>query len=173
MSQDALIQELGAERPAPIPDGHQKETQWLPIYNRRTPYNEDEIVHLINEIVRNYIRLSSIPPESVIWPPEGGHKLNTTLLDEMHVSPAARSLIARLPSPSGVDLALYGECRLWHITDEEALRDSRKRLMSYEELETATEREKLVLPQDVQLTWGLSDAAIVFLDTEESMCASS
>ncbi|PQE10572.1 hypothetical protein CJF31_00009317 [Rutstroemia sp. NJR-2017a BVV2] len=171
MSQDAVIWEVGKERHervARIPDGYQKETEWLPIYYRRTPYNEDEIVHLINEIVRNYIRLSSITPESVIWPPEGGHRLNVSLLDEMHVSPAARSLISRLPSPSGVDLALYGESRMWDVTDEEGLRESRKRLMGYDEQETATGSERLVLPQDVQLTWGPPQSAIVFLDTEEN-----
>jgi hypothetical protein len=55
---------------------------------------------------------------------------------------------------------------MWDVTNEEELRESRKRLMDYDEQPTATGSERLVLPQDVQLTWGPPQSAIVFLDTE-------
>lgn len=81
---------LGSVR---IPDGCAPQTEWLPIYHRRTPYNEDEVVHLIHEIVRHYVRLCALDENKVIWPPEGGHALDETLCDELNVSQAARSLI--------------------------------------------------------------------------------
>ncbi|KAJ8060075.1 hypothetical protein OCU04_011685 [Sclerotinia nivalis] len=50
----------------PIPDGYDPETTWLPLYNRRTPYNEDEIVKLMNEIARNVVKLAGVPETDVL-----------------------------------------------------------------------------------------------------------
>ncbi|KAF7936014.1 uncharacterized protein EAE98_002233 [Botrytis deweyae] len=109
---------LPAEIPR-IPDHDDPSTEWLPIYNTRTPYDEAEIVHLIHEIVRNFVRLSTVSEAEVIWPPEGGHRLDEALCNELNISDAARSLIRLLPCPGNCicPIFLYQSSQLFDILD--------------------------------------------------------
>ncbi|KAK3933531.1 hypothetical protein QBC46DRAFT_414696 [Diplogelasinospora grovesii] len=135
--------------------------RWLPIYHRRTPYNEDEVVHLIHEIVRHYVRLCALDENEVIWPPEGGHALDEALCDELNVSQAARSLIRRLPYPI-TDVFFFGSSNLFYILDDFGLRQSRECWSS------ALDDDDLILPRDVQLAAGDRESSRIFLDTQEN-----
>ncbi|PQE11561.1 hypothetical protein CJF32_00004710 [Rutstroemia sp. NJR-2017a WRK4] len=79
--------------PIPIPDLNFPSVDWLPIYNIRTPYDEAEIVHLIHEIVRNFVRLSGVSENDVLWPPEDGHPIDEGVCNELNISAEAKSLI--------------------------------------------------------------------------------
>jgi hypothetical protein len=140
--------------------------EWLPIYHQRTPYNEDEIVHLIHEIVRSNVLLSGLGDDAIVWPPEGGHAIDEALCDELKISESARSLIRRLPHPM-TDVYFHGSSnpRLFYILEEFGLRWSRE---DWSSLQTADDKVGLVLPGDVQLVAGDRYASRVYIDTEKS-----
>ncbi|KAF7928303.1 hypothetical protein BELL_0655g00070 [Botrytis elliptica] len=159
---------LPAEIPR-IPDHDDPSTEWLPIYNTRTPYDEAEIVHLIHEIVRNFVRLSTVSEAEVIWPPEGGHRLDEALCNELNISDAAWSLIRLLPCPGNCicPIFLYQSSQLFDILDNGfSLRSSRES-PSFVEGETPAS-ECYILTQDVMLSAGDPETPIVILDTIEN-----
>ncbi|KAL3420489.1 hypothetical protein PVAG01_08988 [Phlyctema vagabunda] len=153
-----------------IPDNASPSTDWLPIYNARTPYVEAEIVNLIHEIVRNFVRLSAVAENEVIWPPEGGHNLEEALCHELNISDASNSLIGRLPCPTEAvsPVFLYEGSQLFNITDNDDLRISRES-PSYVENEDPL-AECFILPDDVQLSGGDPETHVIILDTRESKC---
>ncbi|TGO22516.1 hypothetical protein BPAE_0164g00030 [Botrytis paeoniae] len=152
-----------------IPDNDDPSTEWLPIYNERTPYVEAEIVHLIHEIVRNFVRLSTVSEATVTWPPEGGHHLDEALCNELNISDAAKSLIRLLPCPGNCNspIFLYQSSQLFEISDNGFnLRSSRESPLFVEGKTPAP--ECYILPHDVQLSAGDRDTPIVILDTIEN-----
>ena len=153
-----------------IPDNNGPSTEWLPIYNKRTPYVEAEIVYLIHEIVRNYVRLSAVSEDAVTWPPEGGHHLDEALCNELNISDAAKSLIRLLPSGSSIfPVFLYQSSQLFEISDDGfSLRASRESPSFDEEKDPPAER--YILPYDVQLSAGDPETPVIILDTRESKC---
>lgn len=62
------------------------QTEWLPIYSQRSPYNEDEIVALIVEIYNLYILFGYLLASQVDWAPEGGHQINEALCNELGIA---------------------------------------------------------------------------------------
>ncbi|KAF7884807.1 hypothetical protein EAF00_010625 [Botryotinia globosa] len=151
-----------------IPDNNDPSTEWLPIYNKRTPYVEAEIVYLIHEIVRNYVRLSAVSEDVVTWPPEGGHHLDEALCNELNISDAAKSLIRLLPSGSSIfPVFLYQSSQLFEISDDGfGLRASRESPSFDEEKDPPAER--YILPYDVQLSAGDPETPVIILDTREN-----
>lgn len=152
-----------------IPDNDDPSTEWLPIYNKRTPYVEAEIVHLIHEIIRNFVRLSPVSEAEVTWPPEGGHHLDEALCNELNISDAAKSLIGLLPCPRNciLPIFLYQSSQLFDILDNGfSLRYSRES-PSFEEGKTPAS-ECYILPHDVMLSSGDPETPILILDTIES-----
>ncbi|TGO09351.1 hypothetical protein BTUL_0169g00050 [Botrytis tulipae] len=151
-----------------IPDNNDPSTEWLPIYNKRTPYVEAEIVYLIHEIVRNYVRLSAVSEDVVTWPPEGGHHLDEALCNELNISDAAKSLIRLLPSGSSIfPVFLYQSSQLSEISDDGfSLRASRESPSFDEEKDPPAER--YILPYDVQLSAGDPETPVIILDTREN-----
>ncbi|KAI9644784.1 hypothetical protein NHQ30_006811 [Ciborinia camelliae] len=149
-----------------IPDQDYRSTDWLPIYNTRSPYVEAEIVHLIHEIVRNYVRLSPISEDEVTWPSESGHHLDEALCNEFNISDTAKSLIRRLPCAgrSISPIFLYQSGQLFAIpADLPMSRES----PSYDE-QTDPPTERYVLPHEVVLTYGDRETPVVILDTREN-----
>ncbi|KAF5877795.1 uncharacterized protein Bfra_002163 [Botrytis fragariae] len=151
-----------------IPDNNDSSIEWLPIYNKRTPYVEAEIVYLIHEIVRNYVRLSAVSKDVVTWPPEGGHHLDEALCNELNISDAAKSLIRLLPSGSSIfPVFLYQSSQLFEISDHGfSLRASRESPSFDEEKDPPAER--YILPYDVQLSAGDPETPVIILDTREN-----
>lgn len=126
-------------------------------------------MHLIHEIVRNFVRLSTVSETEVTWPPEGGHHIDEALCNELHVSDAAKSLIRLLPCPGKCNspIFLYKSSQLFEISDNAfSLRGSRES-PSFEEGKTPAS-ECYILPHDVKLSAGDPETPIVILDTIES-----
>ncbi|ESZ92888.1 hypothetical protein SBOR_6751 [Sclerotinia borealis F-4128] len=151
-----------------IPGNDSPSTDWLPIYDTRTPYVEAEIVHLIHEIIRNYVRLSTVSEDEVTWPPEGGHHLDEALCNELNISDAAKSLIRLLPSAGSISpVFLYQSSQLFKILDGgSSLRISRESPSYDEEKDPLAER--YILPHDVQLSAGDLETPVIILDTREN-----
>ncbi|CAD6441945.1 a2d4b20f-cae4-4f5c-9210-343e9d6981b8 [Sclerotinia trifoliorum] len=150
-----------------IPDGDSPSTTWLPIYNQRSPYDENEIVDLINEIVRDFVRLSSVSESEVIWPPEGGHNLDESLCNSLNIdiSETAKSLIRRLPDPATTQpetILLYGSSSLFTITNSYDLSGSR------EAPPCSDPNLQYLLPHEVQLAIGETQSTAIILDTNEN-----
>lgn len=142
-----------SHKTAKIPDGWGPATTWLPVYNHRTRYDENEVVQLINDIVRNYVKLSDIEESKIIRPPGGGHNLNEGLLDELNLTESARSLIRHLPSyESSAPVKLIGWSQLYAVTDKDDLRLSREVPPTLRESESGVMGN--ALPQDVKLSSG-------------------
>ncbi|PQE07849.1 hypothetical protein CJF32_00002969 [Rutstroemia sp. NJR-2017a WRK4] len=155
--------------PALIPDNSSPSTDWLPIYNKRTPYVEAEIVHLIHEIVRHFAQLSPISEDDVIWPPEGGHHLDEAVCAELNISDEAKSLIRLLPCPGPKcipQICLYEFSRILDIAEDGGLRDSRQSPSCFDD--TAPPGERYILPYEVQLSKGDRDTPSIILDTREN-----
>ncbi|RDW59550.1 hypothetical protein BP6252_12637 [Coleophoma cylindrospora] len=152
-----------------IPDNASPSTDWLPIYNTRTPYVEAEIVHLIHEIVRNYVRLSAVSEDEVIWPPEGGHDLDEALCNKLNISDAAKSLIRLLPSPANsvYPINLYESSQLFNIVDGGSTLCISRESPSYDELKDSP-AERYILPHDIQLSGGDPETPVIILDIREN-----
>ncbi|CAD6445472.1 643a2637-e35f-4dc7-b51b-9ab199fc994d [Sclerotinia trifoliorum] len=164
-----------------IPDRESPSSDWLPIYNKRSNYDETEIVHLIHDIVRNYLRLSAVSEDEVIWPPtEGaGHLLDIDeiLCDELHISDSVKSLIRRLPSPARdarSPIFLYKSSRLFNITDQDngdSLRRTRESPLFNKDRDPSADNERYLKPYEIQLSGGDIDdleTPILILDTREN-----
>ncbi|KAH7388899.1 hypothetical protein BKA64DRAFT_645372 [Cadophora sp. MPI-SDFR-AT-0126] len=68
-----------------------------PIDTTSTPYSEDAIITLLNEIYTLLLKLAYLPPKSVIFAPPNGHKINVTLCESLHIDPAVISLMKWMP----------------------------------------------------------------------------
>ncbi|KAF7872588.1 hypothetical protein EAF04_003508 [Stromatinia cepivora] len=148
-----------------IPDGNSPSTAWLPIYNQRSPYDENEIIHLIYEIVRDYVRLSAVSENEVIWAPEGGHNLDESLCNSLNISEIAKSLIRRLPDSATRQpktIHLYKSSSLFGITNSSDLRRSR------EAPPCSDPNQQYILPHEVQLAIGDNQSTAIILDTHEN-----
>ncbi|PQE12851.1 hypothetical protein CJF30_00002729 [Rutstroemia sp. NJR-2017a BBW] len=154
--------------PIPIPDLNFPSVDWLPVYNIRTPYDEAEIVHLIHEIVRNFVRLSGVSENGVLWPPEDGHQIDEGVCNELDISAEAKSLIRRLPCPIGSysPVYLYESSQIYNITDAGTLRVSRESPSYVEDKDSLADR--YILPQDVLLSSDDPETPVIILDTREN-----
>ena len=71
------------------------------------PYNESELVGLITDLYKLLIRLNHYTEEEIIFPPPGGHVLDTSRLTaESRIDVRLMSLMQNLPVPSA-DLCKY------------------------------------------------------------------
>ncbi|KAF7529695.1 hypothetical protein G7054_g9775 [Neopestalotiopsis clavispora] len=69
-------------------------------------YNEDTIVELVTEIYQLQIKLCAIEADQIAFAPDGGHHINVELCESLHYSPAAVSLMKRLPYPKKQEMQL-------------------------------------------------------------------
>ncbi|PQE32215.1 hypothetical protein CJF32_00009906 [Rutstroemia sp. NJR-2017a WRK4] len=148
-----------------IPDGSSPSTTWLPLYNLRTTYQEDEIVNLIHEIVQDYVRLSGVLENEVVWAPAGGHHLDESLCNLLGISETAKSLIRLLPVPGPNhinQINLFESSSLIDVTTSSGLKDSR------EAPPRPDSARGYILPHEVQLAIGDSESSAIILDTNEN-----
>jgi hypothetical protein len=104
----------------------------------------------------------------VIWPPEDSHQIDEGLCNELNISDKAKSLIRRLPCPTGSysPVYLYGSSQIFNITHDAALRDSRESPSYDQDKDSLADR--YILPQDVQLSREDPETPVIILDTRES-----
>ncbi|KAM0124063.1 hypothetical protein ACHAP3_010668 [Botrytis cinerea] len=130
-----------------IPDGSSPSTTWLPLYNLRTAFQEDEIVSLIHEIVQDYVRLSGVSENEVVWAPAGGHYLDESLCNLLGISDTAKSLIRLLSvlGPNHINqINIFESSSLIDVTTSSGLKNS------------------------LQLAIGDSESSAIILDTNEN-----
>lgn len=136
--------------------------------NSRTPYDENEIIGLLEGIVRNVVRLSDIPEEEILWAPEGGGGhvglFDDELAEDLNVSPLARSLMRKLPYRKGVGkVNIVGTSTIFAVDDDGVVD-----LRGMREDTRAMDQEQLLWAQDVVLAAGEPEDCVVVLDTVES-----
>lgn len=151
------------------PEGDQFESDWLPIYDARTPYNEDKIVALLHEFERLYLKLSPVPPDQIAWAPEGGHRINESLCREMGVNSTVISLLRRLTYDNahtwgGIHMENWATCVDYRV--DAHIRGSRH-VEGIPPFDTPEGYVKM-LPQEVILGMGGIAANNIILDTAES-----
>lgn len=136
----------------------------------RTPYNEDTIVKIINEIYNVYLQLNYAPQRGIVFPPQGGHDINEHLCRELGLDPAVILLMKRIPYPvaSGyaweIPFAPYSRAFVYLEDDEiRAGRDPEQADM-LEEL-----RLDYLLPHEIALTCSIDESTTWVLDTKESV----
>lgn len=86
--------------PGPAPCGIKfwpPQTEWLADYNRRSEYQESEIVALVQEIYNLLILFGYIRADLVEWAPTNGHAINENLCKELYIAPSVISLMKKLP----------------------------------------------------------------------------
>ncbi|CEL09172.1 hypothetical protein ASPCAL12312 [Aspergillus calidoustus] len=115
---DHTMSELEPPKPAP------------PLKLPRTPYNEDEIVNLMKELYKTFLRLNYIKRWEVIWPPKGtGHAINEVLCREIGLDQAVISLMKQLPYIKGslvsMDIEVYKYSRAMVYLEDDEIRGGR------------------------------------------------
>ncbi|KAL3489584.1 hypothetical protein BJX62DRAFT_238981 [Aspergillus germanicus] len=95
-----------------------------------SPYNEDEIVQLIKDIYRTYLRLNYIKRWELVWPSEDtGHAINEALCEELGLDPAVVSLIKRIPYicdySTTKDIEFYPDSRAMVYLEDDEIRGGR------------------------------------------------
>lgn len=151
----------------PPPEGEFSARDWLPIYETRTPYDEDEIVSLFYEHAQIYMKLASVNPETVAWAPEGGHKINETLCRELGMGPRVISLLRRLIYSNNRGDGIHYDAWMSSLNyrDDNDIIASRYATGILPDL---PEDQIKIQPQDVILAWGDREVDNMILDTEES-----
>ncbi|KAL3426959.1 hypothetical protein PVAG01_00468 [Phlyctema vagabunda] len=153
---------MAPSEPTP-PEGAYSESVWLPIYDIRTPYDEDEIIEIITEITRIAISLGTLREDEVMW----STPVNETLCRELSIDAAVISLIRRLPyTPSAFGIYLESYTSLLDYSDDEVLRYSR----AQENIPPIDlpEGQPKILPHEVCIADGDRDSPQLYLDTKEN-----
>jgi len=84
--------------PAPHPAPRwPPQTEWLAEYNRRSEYNEAEILCLVKEIIDLLVLFGYPAADQIDWAPENGHPINETLCSEYRLEKLVSSLMQKLP----------------------------------------------------------------------------
>lgn len=155
--------------PAPRPAGCWPfQTEWLAEYNRRSEYNESEIVEFVKEIFDHLVLFGYVQAGQIRWPPTGRHAINETLCNELHLDPSVVSLMKRLPyivsDPYGrgdLDFSLSPASPQVSYLDDRQLREGREAHMGGPPFGR-------VESQDLKLTECMMYGTSIILDTKES-----
>ncbi|KAL3426974.1 hypothetical protein PVAG01_00483 [Phlyctema vagabunda] len=153
--------DIMAPNEIPRPEGEYPMADWLPIYNIRTPYNEDEIVSIIAEITRLYASLSSIGADEIVW----STVINESLCHELSIDPAVISLIRRFPDTND-QIFFDPDTRLIKYRRDETLRSYRAQ-EGIPPLDLPEGQQK-ILPHEVCIASGERDGKHLYLDTKEN-----
>jgi hypothetical protein len=155
----------------PPPEGDQFQSEWLPIYDTRTPYNEDEIVGLLREFEHLYMKVSSVRPDEVGWAPEGGHEIDETLCRELGMDSTVISLLRRLTYNNFPDGGIHMDTWMCYMNyrNEYDIRSGRYGI-GIPPYPFPDDKVKL-LPHDVILADGDREVNVIILDTKESESA--
>lgn len=145
---------------------------WLDIYNRRTPYDEDEIVALIHEYIRLVEQVAPIDDEDcrAKFPPPGGHTINEELCRQHGANENVISLMKRLPYGSfhdGVHWATWSYAIDYADDSVIEARTENPSCPADENADVYLDVE----PHVICLTDGDRESLNIFLDTEESELA--
>jgi hypothetical protein len=134
----------------------------------RTPYDEQVIVDLFNELYRLLLQLSYFPPWQVAFPLPEGHAINEDLCRELHISPEVISLMKRLPYPfDGYHKPVFWQSRAFEYNRDQEILKGR----DPEKADTGTDEElrlDYLLPHEISLTCWMDDGISVILDAKES-----
>jgi hypothetical protein len=154
----------------PRPESDRFESQWLPIYDTRTSYNEDEIVSLLHEFEHMYMKLSSVDPETISWAPDDGHEINEKLCREMGMDSTVISLLPHLTYSNigghegGIHVDSYMSCVDYRNDND--VRGARYGI-GIPPFDFPEDQVK-ILPHEVILAWGDREVDVIILDTKES-----
>lgn len=136
----------------------------------RLPYSEDTIVNIISDIYRIYLQLNYISDWEVTWAPPGGHNINQTLCEELHIDPVVISLMKRLPyfrfsrTASDVEF-IYRWSRAFTYLQDYEIRGGRD--PDRFEIDD-NPRPDFLLPHEIALTCSTDEGCHIILDTKES-----
>lgn len=151
---------------------------WLEAWNQRTPYNEDEIVGLLNELADVTMKLSITNKETqgVDYPPPGGHPIDRDFWQGKWArNDAVYSLMKRLPYPKGyedIHWAWFTVSPDYRLTKPEELHYSGPWVdEGGHPLPPELAPPGAVFPQDVLIAVGDHSSTFIFLDTAESAFA--
>lgn len=157
---------------------------WQASYDKRTPYDQDEIVELLTEYMTLVSKLQVRDPETdgVDPPPQGGHMINEAFWrDKWGRNETVISLMKQMPyskyRPGGVEIFLSHNTVIADNRDPDGLE-----YVYYwpwvTEYEADMPEDEFdppgpILPQDILLTISDRDGDYIFLDTTESKLTSS
>ncbi|GKZ28702.1 hypothetical protein AbraIFM66950_011769 [Aspergillus brasiliensis] len=132
-------------------------------------YDEETIVTQITTIYNLLLKLSYFSSVQVIFPPEGGHKINEEICHSLHIAPQVISLMKKIPYVRDG----YHKPILWQSRAFEYLRDEEIRNGRDPELTGVADEDELRLdflrPWEVALTCWLDDGSSVILDTKSNI----
>ncbi|KAJ0416882.1 hypothetical protein BJY00DRAFT_316439 [Aspergillus carlsbadensis] len=133
-----------------------------------SPYNEDEIVQLMKDIYRTYLKLNYIKRWELVWPPAGGHAINEALCEELRLNPAVISLMKKLPYISDYsttkDIEFYTYSRAMVYLEDDEIRGGRDPTF----FEFQEPRLFHLLPHDITLICDGYEGSNIILDTREN-----
>ncbi|KAL2842141.1 hypothetical protein BJX68DRAFT_270860 [Aspergillus pseudodeflectus] len=136
----------------------------------RPPYNEDEIVQLIKDIYRTYLKLNYIKRWELVWPPrDTGHAINEALCKELGLDPAVISLMKRIPYfcdySTAKDIEFYPDSRAMVYLEDDEIRGGRDpSLFEFQE-----PRLDHLLPHDIALICEGDEGSNVILDVKNNV----
>ncbi|KAL2836712.1 hypothetical protein BJY01DRAFT_251822 [Aspergillus pseudoustus] len=133
----------------------------------RSPYNEDEIVQLIKDIYRTYLRLNYIKRWELVWPPKDtGHVINAALCEELGLEPAVVSLMKRIPyfydSSTSRNVEFHEYSRAMVYLEDAEIRGGRDPDL----FEIQEPRLDYLLPRDIALICTEDQGGNIILDTK-------
>jgi hypothetical protein len=152
----------------PPPEGDRFQSEWLPIYDTRTPYNEDEIVSLLRDFEHLYMKVSSVLPDTVAWAPEGGHEIDEMLCQELGMDSTVISLLRRLTYTNHPPGGIHMDTGMDYLDYRQEYYIYNGRYGIGIPPYPFPDNEVKLLPYDVILADGDRDTNVIILDTKES-----
>lgn len=142
------------------------QTEWLAEYNRRSEYNEAEILGLVKEIIDLLILLGYVEADQIDWAPENGHPINETLCSEYRLERPVISLMQKLPY---VKRAFHGDLSFNIFPASPQVRYLDDDLFRWgREAEMHMHGVNVIEVQDIALTVCILYGTSIILDTRES-----
>lgn len=140
------------------------QTEWIPEFASRSPYNEEVIVRLITDWYRILVQFAYVNPANIEWAPPEGRSIDEAVCAELGLAPAVVRLLKLMPQHRNcweiADFCPFSRSRTFIWSERGDIKESRN---------LGSDRNpQLVLPQDLALTHAMECGTSIIIDTVES-----